>query len=143
MNDVQINDLFAMEPIEDAFRKFMRPWRMELAEPRAPSIRLDVNENDKDFIIRAEIPGVKKEDVDVRIDGNQVTISAEVKKESEEKSGERVLRSERQYGYGSRSFTLSCSVDEGRSSAKYRDGILELVLPKTTTTSAKRLAITG
>lgn len=143
MNDVQINDLFGLEPIEDAFRKFMRPWRMEFADSRTPNIRLDVNENDKDFIIRAEIPGVRKEDVDVRIDGSQVTISAEVKKESEEKSGERVLRSERLYGYASRSFTLASSIDEGRSSAKYKDGILELILPKSATTSAKRLAITG
>lgn len=140
MNDLIPNDLFALEPIEDAFRKLLRPWRSELLD-RAPSIKLDVNESDANYTVKAEIPGVKKEDVDVRIDGNQVTISAEVKKTSEEKEGERLLRSERQYGYASRSFALACPVDEGKSNAKYQDGILELTLPKKTTTSSKRLPI--
>lgn len=140
MNDRISNDLFALEPIEDTFRKLMRPWRSDLVE-RAPSIKLDVNENDTSYTVKAEIPGVRKEDVDVRIDGNQVSISAEVKKESEEKEGERVLRSERQYGYASRSFTLACPVDEGKSNAKYQDGILELTLPKKATMSSKRLPI--
>ena len=141
MNDLIANDLFALEPIEDAFRKLLRPWRGSELVDRAPSISLDVNESDANYIVKAEIPGVKKEDVDVRIDGNQITISAEVKKTSEEKDGERLLRSERQYGYASRSFTLACDVDEAKSNAKYQDGILELTLPKKTTTSSKRLPI--
>lgn len=140
MNDVIANDLFALEPLEDTFRKLMRPWRPDLLE-RAPSIKLDVNESDANYTVRAEIPGVKKEDVDVRIDGNQVTISAEIKRASEEKEGERMLRSERQYGYASRSFTLACPVDEGKSNAKYQDGILELTLPKKATMSSKRLTV--
>lgn len=140
MNDLIHNDLFALEPIEDAFRKLLRPWRAELVD-RAPSIKLDVHENDSNYTVKAEIPGVKKEDVDVRIDGNQITISAEIKKTSEDKEGERLLRSERQYGYASRSFSLASDVDEAKSIAKYQDGILELTLPKKTTTSSKRLPI--
>jgi len=140
MNDLIANDLFALEPVEDAFRKLLRPWRAEWSD-RAPSIKLDVNESESNYTVKAEIPGVKKEDVDVRIDGNQITISAEVKKSSEEKDGERLLRSERQYGYASRSFTLACDVDESKSNAKYQDGILELTLPKKVTTSSKRLPI--
>jgi HSP20 family protein len=140
MNELRVNDLLAMEPFDDMFRGFMRPWRADLAQ-RAPQIKLDLSETDADYTVKAEIPGVKKEDIDVRIEGNQVTIGAELKKESEEKKDGRVLRSERQYGYASRSFTLASAVDEAKSSAKYQDGVLELKLPKATTTASKRLPI--
>jgi HSP20 family protein len=140
MNDLRVNDLFAIDPMEDMFRGFMRPWRAEMTQ-RAPQIKLDVNENEGNFLIKAEMPGVRKEDIDVRIDGNQVTISAELKKESDEKKEGRVIRSERQYGYASRSFTLSCAVDESKADAKMQDGVLKLTLPKKTTTSSRRLPI--
>ena len=140
MNDLRVNDLFAIDPMDDMFRGFMRPWRAEMTQ-RAPQIKLDVNENEGNFLIKAEIPGVRKEDIDVRIDGNQVTISAELKKESDEKKEGRVIRSERQYGYASRSFTLSCAVDESKADAKMQDGVLKLTLPKKTTTSSRRLPI--
>lgn len=77
----------------------------------------------------------------MRIEGNQVTISAEVKKDKEEKKDGRVLRSEREYGYASRSFTLASAVDDSKADAKYSNGVLELVLPKKTTGSSKRLNI--
>ena len=140
MNDLRVNDLFAMDPIEDMFRGLTRPWPTSL-RARAPQIKLDVNEADANYIVKAEVPGVRKEDIDVRIEGNQVTISAEVKKDKEEKKDGRVLRSERQYGYASRSFSLAFDVDEAKSAAKYENGILELTLPKKTTTSSKRLPI--
>ena len=140
MNDLRVNDLFAIDPMDDMFRGFMRPWRAEMTQ-RAPQIKLDVNENEGNFLIKAEMPGVRKEDIDVRIDGNQVTISAELKKESYEQKEGRVIRSERQYGYASRSFTLSCAVDESKADAKMQDGVLKLTLPKKTTTSSRRLPI--
>jgi HSP20 family protein len=84
---------------------------------------------------------VKKEDINVSIDGSQISINAEVKKEHEEKDGERVLRSERYYGKFSRSFALSQDVDESTAQAKYSDGVLELILPKKTAVSAKKLYI--
>ena len=140
MNDLRINDLFALDPIEDMFRGFARPWGTGITA-RAPQIKLDVNEADANYVVKAEVPGVRKEDIDVRIEGNQVTISAEVKKEKEEKKDGRVLRSERHYGFASRSFSLAFDVDEARSVAKYENGILELTLPKKTTNSSKRLPI--
>jgi len=140
MNELRLNDLFSMEPYDDMFRGLVRPWRADLAQ-RAPQIKLDLSETEGSYTVKAEIPGVKKEDIDVRIDGNQVTIGAELKKESEEKKDGRVLRSERQYGYASRSFTLASAVDEAKANAKYQDGVLQLTLPKTTTTSSKRLPI--
>jgi HSP20 family protein len=140
MNELRVNDPFAMEPMDQMFRNMLRPWRADLLE-RAPQIKLDVHETDADYTIKAEVPGVSKDDIDVRIDGNQVTISAEVKKDKEDKKGGRVLRSERQYGYASRSFTLACDVDEAKSAAKYQDGVLELTLPKKARSSSKRLPI--
>ena len=104
-------------------------------------IKVDVKENDKSFTVHADIPGVKKEDIHVTIDGNQVSISAESKREKEEKEGDKVLRSERYFGKVYRSFALGQEIDEGASSAKYNDGVLELVLPKKKTAPTKKLTI--
>jgi len=140
MNDLRLIDPFALDPIDDVFRSVMRPWRLALSEA-APRIKIDVSEQDGSYLVKAEIPGVRKEDIDVRVDGNVVTISAEVKKEKEEKKEGRVLRSERQEGYASRSFTLACPVDEAKAAAKYENGILELSLPKKAEISTKRLSV--
>lgn len=128
------------EAFDDLFRGFlMKPVRMEGA-PEI-QIKLDVKEDDKNYTVHAEIPGVKKEDIHVSIDGNQVAISAEVKNEKEVKEGEKVLRSERYYGKVSRAFTLSQELDETQSQAKYNDGILELTLVKKAAAKSKRLEI--
>jgi HSP20 family protein len=140
MNELRINDLFDLDPMESTFRSLLRPWRLEGAD-RAPQIRLDVSEADGSYSVKADIPGVRKEDIDVRIDGNQVTISAEVKQEKEEKSGSRVLRSERQYGFASRTFALADNVDDTKADAKFENGVLKLTLPKRAPVSQKRLPI--
>lgn len=133
-------DLFSLEPLDDAFRGFLRPWRTELSEP-APQIRLDVSEQDGAYQVKADIPGVRKEDIDVRIDGPLVTISGEVKKEHEEKKDGRLLRSERRYGYASRSFSLGADIDEAKATARYENGVLHLTLPKKAGGSPRRLTI--
>ena len=126
--------------LDDLFQGFfMRPVRMEGASEL--QMKLDVSEDDKAYTVHAEIPGVKKEDIHVNIDGNQVGISAEVKNEKEIKEGEKLLRSERYYGKVSRAFTLGQDVDEAASEARYNNGILELVLKKKVASSAKRLTI--
>ena len=140
MNELRVPDFFALDPMEDAFRSLLRPWRADLAE-RAPQIKIDLTEHEGDFAVKAEIPGVRKEDIDVRIEGNQVTITAETKKDKEEKKGGRVLRSERQYGYASRTFTLASAVDETKADAKYQNGVLELTLPKKAGSSSRKLTI--
>jgi HSP20 family protein len=140
MNDLRTFDPFALEPLDETFRSLMRPWRAGTLE-NAPRIKIDVNEGDDSYSVKAEIPGVKKEDIDVRVDGNLVTISAEVKKEKEEKEKGRVLRSERQYGYASRSFTLASAIDESKVDARYQDGVLSLVLPKKAQPSSKRVSV--
>lgn len=137
-------NLTRYNPVDDAFddlfRGFlMRPVRMEGA-PEV-QIKLDVKEDDKNYLVHAEIPGVKKEDIHVSIDGKQVAISAEIKNEREIKEGEKVLRSERYYGKVSRAFTVAQDLDESRSQARYNDGILELTLAKQAVAQAKRLEI--
>ena len=140
MNDLRLSELFDLDPMESRIRHWLNPWRTELGE-RAPQIRIDVRETDGIYAVKAEIPGVSKEDIDVRIDGNQVTISAELKQEREEKAEGRLLRSECQYGYASRSFQLTDSVDESKADGKYKDGVLHLTLPKRAQAAQKRLAI--
>jgi HSP20 family protein len=119
---------------------FVRPMNYEPAATPA-QLRVDVTENEAGYVVRAEIPGVRKEDINVAIDGNQVEISAEVKNEKEVKEGEKVLRSERYFGKVYRAFALGHDLDEGATQAKYADGILELQLAKKASSSAKRITI--
>jgi HSP20 family protein len=130
----------ADEAFDDLFRGFfMRPVRFDGQQDI--QIKIDVSEDDKAYTVHAEIPGVKKEDINVNIDGNQVAISAEIKNEKEVKEGEKVLHSERYYGRVSRTFTLSDDVDEATAQAKYNNGVLELWLPKRITAKSKSLTI--
>jgi HSP20 family protein len=139
MKDIKRYDPF--NDIEDLFKGFwLKPMRLE--GDQQLSIRMDVSENDNAYVIRADIPGVKKEDIKVSITGNQVSISAEVKKEKEEKKGERVLRSERYCGEVYRSFTLSQDVDQKDATARYKDGVLELTLPKKPGGASKNITVT-
>ena len=126
----RLPSLFEHEPfmLDDAFRSFMRPFRWEPA-PEAPQIRLEVTEKDGAYVVKAHIPGVSKEDIHVEIDGRQVMISTEFKKETEKKD-ERMLRSELSYGYASRVFTLGTEIDRDKAEAAYLDGVLTLTLPK-------------
>ena len=126
--------------LDDIFKGFLvRPVGFE-GQPRL-QIKMDLKENDGAYTVHADIPGVKKEDIHVSIEGNQVSISAETRTEKEEKKGEKVLRSERYCGKVERSFTLAHEVDESKSQAKYADGVLELTLPKKAASSARKLAI--
>jgi HSP20 family protein len=128
------------DALDDLFRGFfMQPVRFE-GQPEV-QFRMDVTEDDKAYKVHAEIPGVKKEDIHVNIDGNQVLISAEVKNEKEVKEGEKLLRSERYYGSVSRAFSLAQDVDDGAAVAKYNNGVLELTLPKKAAASTKKLVV--
>ena len=125
--------------LDDLFKGLMlQPVRFE---QQMPQIKMDVKENDGTYVVHAEIPGVKKEDIKVEVDGSVVSISAEVKQEKEEKKGERVIRSERYRGSVSRSFTLGHDVDEKTTQAKYADGVLELTLPKKSGARQGRIAV--
>jgi len=137
MSNIVRTDPFDLA-FRDFFRNMLRPTRLDLETE--PEIRLDLKETEKAYTVHAEIPGVKKEDIDVSIDGNLITIRAEVKRETEEK-GETMLRSERYYGAMTRSFTLASDVDEKAAVAKYSDGVLELTLPKKPGSASRRLQV--
>jgi HSP20 family protein len=129
------------DTFDDLFKGFfIRPMSLDNQTP-AQQVRMDVTEDDGAYNVRAEIPGVKKDDINVTIDGNQVAITAEVKHSHEDKQGEKVLRSERFYGKVYRAFSLAQDVDETSAQAKYNEGVLELRLPKKAVVSAKKLAI--
>ncbi|NIO40555.1 MAG: Hsp20 family protein [Burkholderiales bacterium] len=126
--------------IDDLFRGFrLAPLRRE--NEMAPKMKLDVEEDDKNYTIHAEIPGAKKDDIKVSIDNNQVSISADIKRESEKKEKGRIVHSERYYGTIYRSFSLDSAVDEGKAKAEYKDGLLELVLPKKNSGGPMRLKV--
>jgi HSP20 family protein len=138
-------------PLEDAFENWFRgvPVWLPNPETRAPAptpfrrdvIRMDVTENDKEYRVLAELPGVRKEDISITINGNEVAVSAEAKHEKDAENSETVLRAERYYGKIERAFSLGQEVDEATAQAKYVDGVLELTLPKKAVAAAKRLAV--
>lgn len=141
MANLRLFDPILNDPLESMFRRFVAPLRVERNLDDL-DIRVDVVEKDDVFKIRADLPGVKKEDINVRIDGNLVQIDAETKGEKEFKEeGGKVLRSERYYGSVSRAFTLTQDVDDTKAIAKYENGVLTLELPKKATSAAKRLVV--
>ena len=131
------------EDIDDLFKGvFLRPMRLESQDAgQGVRIKMDVKEDEKAFTVHAEVPGVKKEDIHVSIDGNQVSITAEVKREKEDRQGERVLRTERYYGKVQRTFTLGQDVDQDSAVARYENGVLELTLPKKASSAQRRLTV--
>ena len=139
----RLGDVVRFNPfmdVDDWFNNFgMRPFFREMET--TPQIKMDVTENEKSYVVRAEIPGVSKDDIKVIVDGNMVSISAEVKQEKEEKNGDKVLCRERYQGSAYRSFTLASNVDEENVQAKYDNGVLELTLPKKNGNSHKEIPI--
>jgi HSP20 family protein len=128
--------------MDDLFKGlFVRPMRFDLDVAPQMRMKIDVTKAEDTYTVKAEIPGVKKDDIQVSIEGNEVTISGEIKKESEDKKGEEVLRSERYYGRVSRSFTLPHDVDEAKVVAKYADGVLKLTLPMKSKSAGKKITV--
>ena len=128
--------------VDDLFKGFLvRPVAYEGGREALPRMKVDVAEKNGAYAVTAELPGVKKEDIQVSIDGAQVTLAAEVKREREAAQDERVLHTERVYGKLSRSFTLPQELDEAKAEARFKDGVLELTLPKKAAAQRKQLTI--
>ncbi len=113
------------------------PWPNELSV----DFKVDVFENEKEYRVLAELPGVAKDDINIAVDRDLLTISAEVRKESVSKSGERLIRSERFIGNLRRSFSLGADVDPEKVVAHYENGVLMLTLPKKVPGSVKRIMV--
>ena len=140
MTNLVTYDPFTDTGLDELFRGFFAPVRVEGA--RTPMmIKMDVTETADGYMIHAEMPGMKKEDIDVKIEGSQVTITAETKREWEKKDGDRMLRSERYFGNIYRSFTLPAELNEALSEAKYDKGVLELKLVRKAPVVGKKLPV--
>jgi HSP20 family protein len=131
------------EDFNHLFEGFFRPMRApdEGGTTRDLIPAIDVSEDDNQYNVRAELPGVNKDDIRVTLENGVLTISAETKSETEEKKGERVIRQERRYGKYLRSLRLGTQIDEKHVKAAYKDGILELVVPKTEAVKPKRITV--
>jgi len=140
-----MNRLTQYEPLvgtlDGLFNEFFRPALVLDQRAETAPIRLDVKEDAAAYTVHAEIPGVKKENIAVEIEGNEVTIAAEVKRNEERKDGEKWLRTERHYGRTARRFALPQEVDEAKAEAKFTDGVLELTLPKKTQVTGRKIAV--
>jgi len=127
-------------PLDDFLRSVMVKPLSE-AKDHALSMAIDVRENEHAYLISADIPGSKKEDIQVNINGTHVSICVERKNEKSVNENEHVLRSERSFGKFSRAFEMAHEIDESQANARYTDGVLELVLPKKIMSGATRLTI--
>jgi len=147
-----LNNIKTYEPFADMVRGApLLDWAGLFDMPRTrftyptvrgePDIRMDVTEDANAYRVKAEIPGVKKEDIHVAVEGNTVSISAEVARRSETKKDETLLCSELYQGKVARTFTVMSDVDDTKAEAKYENGILELMLPKKQGMGTKTLEI--
>lgn len=141
MNNLRLLEPALIDPFDAMFRRFMAPMRREL-DSASLDVRLDVTEVNDGYKVKADLPGVKKDDIHVRVDGNLVQIDAEVKQQKQTKDADgKVLCSERWQGAVSRAFTLAQDVDDARVKATFEDGVLTLELPKKAATTSKQITI--
>lgn len=141
MSKLRVLDPAFSDSFETALRRFFAPVAFD-TDPQSLKMRVDVTEKDDAYQVKADIPGVKKEDINVRIDGNVVQIDAEVNREKETKGeGDKLLRSERYWGSISRTFSLAQDIDDTKVVAKYADGVLTLDLPKKNSSASKKVTV--
>jgi HSP20 family protein len=130
-----------VNPIDGLLNEFFRPAFVLDNRVETARIRVDVKETADAYTVHAEIPGVKKEDIAVEIEGNEVTIAAEVKREAGAKEGEKWLRTERFHGKAERRFALPQEIDEAQANAKFAEGVLELSLPKKQAAAGRKVVV--
>lgn len=110
-------------------------------DPLPAQIRLDVHEGRDAFEVQAEIPGVKKEDIQINLEGNVLTLQAEVRQEDSQTAEGRLVRNERYFGSVSRTLRLPADIDEAQAKARYENGVLKLTLPKKAGGRSQRLTV--
>ena len=141
-----MNSLVSRGSLFDDFFKdiapgfYVRPLHGD-SLPAPSQIKVDVKETEGGYTVQAEVPGVPKEDIHVSVEGNVVSLRAEVRQLDQKTEGEKVLRSERYYGSVARSFQLPVDIDAAQAKARYDNGILTLTLPKKLNNSSQRLNI--
>lgn len=135
-----LSRLDTLADTDDFLRSFgLRPsWS---ALDAVPDIRLDINEDDQAYRVKAEIAAVENNDMDLLIDGNKIAINAEIKHETGKKEGHRELCSERYYGKVYRAFSTPSDVDSTKAGAKYDNGVRTLMLPEKSNGHSRKIAI--
>jgi HSP20 family protein len=130
------------DELDNLLEGFFRPLRRR-TEGGATGVvpAMDVTERENEYLIRMDMPGVSREDIDITLAEGVLTICGEVRRQHEEKSGDRVIREERCYGKLSRSVRLGSHIDEKKVTANYKDGVLELVLPKAEEVKPKKISV--
>ena len=135
-----LRELFPFEPFR-GFGEMLRTWpRLPMEGAPVADFKMDLTEDDAAYYVKAELPGMKKEDIAITVDGNLVTIAAEMKHEETEKDKAAVY-TERTYGKVERSFTLRHELDEGKAAAEYDKGVLALTLPKRAGGGTKQVVV--
>ncbi len=131
------------DDFDNLFEGFFRPLAGQRAEPQggAHTPPIDIVEQDKGYLVRVDLPGVKPDDIEVTVHDGVLTVSAETREEKEQKEGERVIRKERRVGRYLRSLRLGSQVDESKVSASYHDGVLEITVPKVEEATPKRVQV--
>lgn len=124
---------------DEMFDDFWRPARRDTGGAFAPAV--DVTEKDDAYYVRADLPGVKKDDLDISFQDGVLTINAETRNETKEEKEGRVIRQERRYGSFVRSMRLGDAVDVDGIKADYKDGVLDLVLPKAEKVKPKKIDV--
>jgi HSP20 family protein len=131
-------DLF--DDFDNVVNSFFKPVG-SVSNGQALTPSLDIAETDKTYVLKAELPGVSKDDLDVSIKDGLLTINAESKFEHDEEKQGRLIRQERRYGKYVRSLRLGADVDESKVEADYRDGILTLTLPKAEVVQPRKIEV--
>ncbi len=133
-------DIFRRE-IDSLFDRFFEGWPFETLKGDGQWIpSIDLSETNKEYIVRAEIPGVDPNDFDISLNNNVLTIKGERKHEKETKD-EDFHRIERAYGSFTRAIQLPGEVDEDKVKANYKNGVLEIILPKTKEEAVKKIPV--
>ncbi|MCB1918027.1 MAG: Hsp20 family protein [Rhodocyclaceae bacterium] len=136
-----MNTLKPFDPVEDLFRGFfVRPVAFG-QDDQVTTMRVDVREGAEGYEVHAEMPGIRKEDIHVHVEGPLVSISAERRQDKEEREGDRVIRSERHFGRIARSFQLDADLDAEHTVARFADGVLTLKLPRKEVRPKQSIAI--
>lgn len=130
------------DDFDRAVEGFFRPMRwVEEATSQNFIPAMDIRERENEYVVRTDLPGVRKEDINVTLENGLLTITAERKAEEERKEGEQNLRRECRYGRYTRSLRLGAQIDEKNVKANYRDGVLELTLPKSEAVKPRKIAV--
>jgi HSP20 family protein len=133
---------FFGDDFDRAFDGLLRPMRwVEEATSENAIPAMDIVEREDEYLVRADLPGVRKEDINVTMENGLLTITAERKAESQAKQGDRLLRQETRLGRYTRSLRLGTQIDEKGVKASYRDGVLELILPKAEQVKPRKISV--